>query len=59
MFGTVFFSLPQYFNQEVKVSWYVDFNKIWKKFIFAVQVEKTEINILPKNGEKKAFYFSR
>ena len=30
-----------------------------KKLFFAVQIEKTEINILQKKWEKKLFYFSR
>ena len=30
-----------------------------KKLFFAVQIEKTEINILQKIWEKKLFYFSR
>ena len=32
----------------------MDFNKKWKKLLFAVQIEKTEINILQKKdkGEK-------
>ena len=28
-----------------------------KILLFAVQIEKTEINILEKKGEKKLFYF--
>ena len=28
-----------------------------KKLLLAVQIEKTEINILEKKGEKKLFYF--
>ena len=30
-----------------------------KKIFFAVQIEKTETNILQKKWEKKLFYFSR
>ena len=30
----------------LKVSWWVDFNKKWKKIFFAVQIEKTDVNIL-------------
>ena len=30
-----------------------------KKKIFAVQIEKTEINILQKKWDKNLFYFSR
>ena len=30
-----------------------------KNLFFAVQIEKTEINILQKKWEKKLFYFSR
>ena len=33
--------------------------KTGKKLFFAVQIEKTEINILQRKWEKKLFYFSR
>jgi len=33
--------------------------KLAKNNLLAVQIEKTEINILQKEGVKKQFYFSR
>ena len=44
------------FTASFKVSWQVDLNRKWKKR-FAVQIEKTGVNILQKNG-KKVFLLS-
>ena len=35
------------------------FTKNGKNLFFAVQIEKTEINILPKKWDENLFYFSR
>ena len=35
----------------------MDFHRKWKKIFFAVQIEKTELNILQKNGIKTFFTF--
>jgi hypothetical protein len=37
----------------------VDFDEKCAKYFFAVRIEKTEINILQKEWEKKLFYFLR
>ena len=56
---TSFSSVNQATNVELRYHGRWILTKNGKKLFFAVQIEKTEINILQRKWEKKLFYFSR